>query len=132
MAELVYFTRRTLEPKGRVAAWAFKKECPKCKQALMGKPVENGKVKIRATEYVCPACGYTEEKAEHEPTLELCVEYECPRCGKKGQTAIPYKRKTYQGVPAFIAECSCGEKIPVTKKLREPKKKGAAPTLDED
>ena len=27
----------------------------------MGKPVVKGKVKIRALEYVCPECGYTED-----------------------------------------------------------------------
>lgn len=135
MDEVIYFTRRTLEPKGRVTAWAFKKECPKCKKALMGKPVESGKVRIRATEYVCPACGYTETKAEHEKSLEVCAEYECPACGKTGEATTPYVRKTFQGVKAFVIACgSCGEKIGITKKMKAPKKgKGKpAPGMDDD
>ena len=134
MDELVYFTRRTLEPKGRINAWAFKMQCPKCKKALMGKPVEKGKIKIRASEYVCPACGYTEEKAEHEKNLEVCVEYICPKCENSGEATTPYKRKTWQGVPAFVFECGkCGEKLGVTKKMKAPKaKKGKAVPVDMD
>ena len=120
----IYFSRRTLEPKGHVIAWAEKKVCPSCGKAKMGKPVVKGKVKIRATEYVCPACGYTEEKKEHESTLELSAIYTCPYCEHKGEVTIPYKRKTWQGVPAFVFPCeSCSEKIAITKKLKEPKKK---------
>lgn len=124
MDELIYFTRRTLEPKGRVMAWTRKKECPSCKKALMGKPVEKGKVKIRAATYVCPACGYTEEKKEHEESLTLCADYECPACGKDGVSSAPHKRKTYQGVPSFVVACEhCGHAIALTKKMKEPKKK---------
>lgn len=132
MDELVYFTRRTLVPKGRITAWAFKMECPKCHKALMGKPVAKGKVKIRATEYVCPACNYTEQKAEHEKKLKVSVEYTCPKCEHSGETEIPYVRKSWHGVKAFVFECSeCGEKIGITKKMKAPKaKKGkAAPVL---
>lgn len=124
MNEVLYFTRRTLEPKGRVKAWAFKKECPECHSALMGKPVEKGKVKIRATEYVCPKCGYTEEKVAHENTLELSVDYVCPYCEHDGEVTIPFKRKTFQGVKSFVFVCDgCGEKIGITKKMKDPKKK---------
>jgi predicted RNA-binding Zn-ribbon protein involved in translation (DUF1610 family) len=123
MDDLLYFTRRTLEPKGRVMAWAFKKDCPECGKALMGKPVEKGKVKIRAKEYVCPECGHTEDKAEHEKTVELNVQYTCPKCEHQGEATTPYKRKTFKGVKAFVVQCEeCGEKIPVTKKMKEPKK----------
>jgi len=90
----------------------------------MGKPVEKGKVKIRATVYVCPECAYEEEKKEHEESLELKAVYTCPSCGKAGESAAPYKRKTFQGVPSFVVECEhCSEKIPLTKKMKEPKKK---------
>ncbi len=124
MEELVYFTRRTIGEKGKVKAWAYKIKCPKCHKALMGKPVENGKVKIRATIYECPNCGYTESKAEHEKKLQLEIKYTCPFCEHKGETTIPYKRKTWQGVKAFVFQCeSCGEKIGITKKMKEPKKK---------
>lgn len=135
MDELVYFTRRALVPKGRIVAWAFKMECPKCKKALMGKPVEKGKVRIRATEYVCPECGHSEQKAEHEPKLKVSVEYTCPSCSNEGETQIPYKRKTWQGVPAFVFECEkCGEKIGITKKMKAPKakKKGKSSPLEDD
>jgi predicted RNA-binding Zn-ribbon protein involved in translation (DUF1610 family) len=127
MEDLIYFTRRTLEPKGRAMAWAFKKSCPKCKKALMGKPVEKGKIRIRATEYVCPACGYTEEKLAHEATLRIFIDYVCPSCENKGEADLPYKRVSWEGTKAFVAICDkCKGKIGVSKKLKDPKKKGAA------
>lgn len=124
MDELVYFSRRTLEPKGRAIAWAYKKECPKCKKALMGKPVEKGKVKIRATEYVCPECGYDEPKAEHEKELVMYVEYDCPACDHHAIGSTSYVPKTFQGVKSRVVACdACGEKIAITKKMKDPKKK---------
>ena len=124
MDELVYFTRRTMPPKGRIMAWAHKKECPKCKKALMGKPVDKGKIKIRATKYECPECGYAEEKKEHENQLQVCVDYTCPFCEHKGQTNTEYKRKTWQGVKAYVFVCEgCKEKVGITKKMKAPKKK---------
>lgn len=124
MEEVVYYTRRTLEPKGRITAWAFKIECPKCKKAQMGKPVEKGKVKIRAKEYVCPACGYTEEKKVHEDKLTVSVEYTCPYCDYVGEAQTPFKRKTWHGVKAYVFECGgCKEKIGITKRMSAPKKK---------
>lgn len=124
MDEAIYFSRRTLEPKGRATAWARKKACPKCKKALMGKPVDKGKIKIRATEYVCPACGYSEPKAEHEKDLVMCVDYECPFCNHKAIGTTSYIPKTYQGVKSRVVICEgCGEKIAITKKMKDPKKK---------
>lgn len=124
MDKVIYFTRRTLEPQGRVTAWTDKKECPQCHKALMGKPVEKGKVKIRATVYVCPECSYEEDKKEHEESLELKAIYTCPECGKDGESAAAYKRKTFQGVPSFVVACQhCSAIIPLTKKMKEPKKK---------
>ena len=121
MDQCLYFTNR-----GSILAWAYKKECPKCKKAKMGKPVDakTGKVKIRAKEYVCPECGYTEEKKEHEESLVLEATYTCPKCAKEGESTAQYKRKNYLGVPSFVIECQhCGEVMPLTKKLKEPKKK---------
>ena len=135
MSECLYFTNRTLENNGKVKAWAYKKECPSCKKAVMGKPVDpkTKKPKIRSTEYVCPACGYTEEKKEHEDTLTLQAIYTCPHCKKDGESEAPYKRKSFLGVQSFIVECChCGGKIPLTKKMKTPKKKGAAPIEDDD
>jgi hypothetical protein len=36
--ECVYFTNRTIVVSGRAMAWVFKKQCPKCKKGVMGKP----------------------------------------------------------------------------------------------
>lgn len=120
--ECVYFTRRTIG-NGKVMAWVLRKECPKCKKAIMGKPRdEKGSVKIRAKEYVCPECKYTEEKKTHEESLQCNMEYTCPKCGKQGETQVPFKRKKYMGVDALIVMCKdCGEKIPITRKMKEGK-----------
>lgn len=132
MDELLYFTNR-LTPELKIKAWTRKKKCPKCQKALMGKPVSKGKVKIRATEYVCPACGFSEEKLTHEASLTLEAIYTCPKCKKNGTSTAPFKRKTYMGVPSFIVECEhCGEKIALTKKLKAPKKKKSAVVAEEE
>ncbi len=123
MGELIYFTRRVIGD-GKAMAWVFKEECPVCHKAKMGKPVEKGKVKIRATEYICPECGHSVEKAEYEDTLTANIDYVCPKCKHAGQIQIPYKRKSFQGTKALVFQCEkCGEKIPITKKMKEPKKK---------
>ena len=120
--EVIYFTNRVF-PTGWAKAWTYRKDCPKCGKAKMGKPVVKGKVKIRATEYVCPACSFTEEKVVHEESLTLEAIYKCPHCQKEGESSAPYKRKSYLGVQSYIVECEhCGEKIALTKKLKEPKK----------
>jgi predicted RNA-binding Zn-ribbon protein involved in translation (DUF1610 family) len=124
MDECVYFTRRSIGS-GQIMAWVFRKECPKCHKAKMGKPVEKGKVKTRAKEYVCPECGYMEEKKEHEESLTLNAIYTCPYCGKEGEGTANYKRKMFEGVPAYVIVCEhCGGKIGLTKKMKEGKKKG--------
>ncbi len=92
--QLVYFTNRTVFGKGHVKAWVYKAICPKCKKERMGKPVgKDGKVKIRAKEYVCPACKYTVEKGEFEDTLNCEIKYTCPKCSKTGEAVVPFKRK---------------------------------------
>ena len=133
--EVIYFTNRILENEGSVKAWARKKKCHKCGKALMGKPLDEktGRPKLRAKEYVCHNCGYTEEKSAHENTLKLEAVYICPKCKKHGEATTEYKRKTFMGVPSFIISCQhCSEKIPITKKMKKPKKKGAAPEDDDD
>lgn len=123
MEECIYFTRRVLKPKGKIMAWVFKKKCSECGK-LIGKPVDpkTGKVKIRAKEYVCE-CGFTQEKQAYEESLTCNIKYECPHCGKEGETQVPFKRKKFKGVDAIIFQCEgCGEKIPITKKMANPKK----------
>ena len=129
MEECIYFTRRQVGEKGKVVAWVFREECPKCHKGMMGKPKEKGKVKIRATEYVCPECGYTVEKGEYEDTLTANIQYTCPHCGFEGETQIPFKRKKIQmfdeesgkkkAVDALRFQCEgCGKNIDITKKMK--------------
>lgn len=136
MSELLYMTIRKHD-KLAVKAWAYKKQCPKCKKGLMGKPVDEktGRPKIRSTEYICPECNYAEDKSTHEDSLKLEAQYTCPQCGKSGEATIPYKRKTYMGVKAFVIDCEhCSNKIAITKKMKDPKKKksSAAEEAEED
>jgi predicted RNA-binding Zn-ribbon protein involved in translation (DUF1610 family) len=119
MEDCLYFTNR-----GEILAWVYRKECPECHKDKMGKPVVKGKVKTRADKYVCPECDYEEPKQEHEESLHLESKYTCPECGKDGESTCPYKRKSYKGVQAFVVNCQhCQADIPLTKKLKEPKKK---------
>ena len=118
---MVYFTQRAVDT-GFVKAWVYKGQCPKCKKGIMGKPVDakTGKVKIRAKEYICPACNYTVEKQACEDTLECEIKYTCPKCKFVGEASVPYKRKKFEGVPAIVFLCEkCKTKIPITKKLKE-------------
>ena len=122
MNELIYFTNRTLDTDGKIRAWVYRKECPKCHKTKMGKPVEKGKVKSRAKEYVCPSCGFTEELKQHEESLMLEIKYTCPYCGHSGEATTEYKRKMVDGIPSYVFACQkCGKKIPITKKLKEKK-----------
>jgi predicted RNA-binding Zn-ribbon protein involved in translation (DUF1610 family) len=119
MDECLYFTNRD-----GLLAWVYRKKCPKCMKAKMGKPVVKGKVKTRALEYTCPECGFNEEKIEHEESLHLEAKYTCPECGREGEATAPYKRKSFKGVQAYMVECQhCSAKIPITKKLKNIKKK---------
>ena len=120
----LYFTRRTLNNEGSIISWVYKRDCPKCGKAKMGKPVEKGKVKIRAKEYICPECGHTEEKKAHEDSCQIEIIYKCPKCGNEGETTTEYKRKSFtlengKKAPAIIFECEkCKEKIGITKKMK--------------
>lgn len=143
--ECVYFTNRIIElpaslrtdsqaGHGRAMAWVFRKECPKCRKGIMGKPQIHsrrnpqknmGKVDKKADHYVCYSCGYTESNEQVENSLVINVEYKCPHCGNEGETTTEYKRKTFEGVPSYVFECQkCRKKIGLTKKLKESKKKG--------
>ena len=134
MDECIYFTQRSLDgAKGSVRVWVFKQDCPKCKKAIMGKPRgKNGKVQVRAKEYVCTACGYTLEKKAYEESSTANAEYTCPACGHSGEAQTPFKRKNIEGIPTLRFQCGkCKASIDVTKKLKE-KKKGKGGDLAED
>ncbi len=130
MDELVYFTNRKVG-NGNVMAWVYRKECPKCGKALMGKlkDEKTGKPKIRATEYVCPECNYTVGKQEYEDTLTCEIKYTCPKCSYEGEAEVPFIRKKTQvfdeekqkkvSVDAVVFNCSkCNDKIAITKKMK--------------
>ncbi len=123
MEELFYFTRRKLENDGWVKAWVYRPEAPTGK-GLLSKPVDEktGKPKVRSNIYVDDE-GNEYPVEEINPTLKLEIKYKSPYNGEEGETTIPYKRKTYQGVPAFVFQDSEGNKIPITKKMKQPKKK---------
>ena len=127
MDECHYFTNRTLEDgKGRITAWVFRKQCPKCKQGIMGKPIKkNGKLDKKADHFVCYKCSYKESEQQVDEGLTVNVDYKCPHCGNEGETTTEYRRKMYQGVPSYVFQCQkCSAKIPITKKLKVIKKKG--------
>ncbi len=127
MDECIYFTRRS---KPQVVAWVFKEKCPKCKKAMMGKPVgSDGKVKTRAKEYVCPECKFTMEKVAYEDTLTANIQFTCPKCGFSGEHQMPFKRKKVKifdeeegkevTADALMFNCpKCGQRIAVTKKMK--------------
>ena len=133
MHDLIYFTNRQLMGgKGSAKAWVYKGICPKCKKGTMGKPrdAKTGKAKIRAKEYVCPACSFTMECEAYEDTLTCQIMYQCPKCSKEQEIEIPYQRKKVmlfdeetqkkKSADALSFACgSCGEKIHITKKMKE-------------
>jgi transcription elongation factor Elf1 len=124
MEEIIYWTRRVIG-KGKVMVWVKRQDCPACGKDKMGKPVgKNGKVKIRAKEYICPSCEHTVEKEEYEDTLTAEAVYTCPECGKDGDYTGPFKRKSVKGVKTFRFPCSsCDASIDVTKKMKKAKVK---------
>jgi len=130
MDECIYFTNRSMGS-GKAKAWVFKASCPKCNKTLMAKPRDpkTNKPKIRATEYVCPSCNFTEQKKQHEEKLTVCVKYTCPKCSHEDEIEIPFKRKKIQilneetgkksAVDSLQFQCSkCDEKINITKKMK--------------
>ena len=98
----------------------------------MGKPRDSkGKVKTRAAEYVCPACGHSVEKQAYEDSLTANADYTCPACGSAGEAQIPFRRKNIEGIPTLRFQCAkCKANIDVTKKMKEKKGKGE-PASDE-
>ncbi len=133
MEECVYFTQRGLfdsagNEKGEIMAWVFRQDCPKCGKEKMGKPRDSsGKIKLRASEYVCPACKYTVEKQAYEDSLVAFAEYTCPECGDQGEAETQYKRKNIDGTQTLRFNCrKCKANLDVTKKMKEKKGKKSA------
>lgn len=126
MDELVSHTLRELPNGGKIRLWANKQECPKCHKAKMCKPKDKktGRPKIRAKEYICPECDFTQEKEEYEDTLMAEAIYTCPECKKDGEWEGPFKRKNIQGAKTIRVVCEhCGAFIDVTKKFKAKKEK---------
>ena len=128
--EYVYFTNRSINEKGKVKAWVFRKICPQCKESVMGKPKdESGKVKIRATEFICYKCGYKENEEEYEKDLICNIIYTCPYCSYEGEIQVPFKRKKVRilneetmkktNVEVIRFQCqNCKKDIDITKKMK--------------
>jgi hypothetical protein len=123
MDELFYFTRRKLENGGWIRAWVYRPPAPTGK-GLLSKPVDKktGRPKVRSKVYVDDA-GNEYPCDEINETLMLEIKYKSPYTNKEGETKIPYKRKTYLGVPSFVFEDQEGNKLAITKKMKAPKKK---------
>jgi DNA-directed RNA polymerase subunit RPC12/RpoP len=119
--ECVYITNRYVGEKGEAMCWVFREMCAECGKGLMGKPRgDDGKVKIRSKEYVCPECNYAVEKQEYEDGLTANIRYTCDKCSHEGELQIPFKRKSVKGTKTLVAACeSCGEKMYITKKMKE-------------
>ena len=129
--ECVYFTRRSIGKEGKVVARVNKEVCKQCGKSMMGKPKDpkTGKAKIRAKEYVCPACQFTIPEQQYEDTLTFSAIYTCPYCGKSGEAQVPYKRKKVKvfdeetlkektaDAVQFLCQ-HCEGKINVTKKMK--------------
>ena len=133
MDECIYFTNRASE-KGKIMAWVLRPECPKCRKGLMGKPIKkNGKVDKKADIYECPSCKYQESEEKVGEGMPLNVIYTCEHCGNQGETTTPYQRQSFQGVQAYVFNCQkCNEKLAITKKLKEPKKKKSPEEIPEN
>ena len=133
MEECLYYTNRSIG-EGFAVAWVYRKMCPKCKKDRLGKPIKkNGKPDKKADYYECQKCKYQEKNEQVESNLLLEIEYKCPHCGNEGQTTTEYKRKTFEGVPSYVFECTkCKKNIGITKKLKAPKKKKVKEEVDAD
>ena len=133
MEECLYFTNRSIV-EGFATAWAYRPDCPKCKKPTMGKPIKkNGKVDKKADYFECRVCKHNMSNEEVDSLAKLEVQYKCPHCGNEGEATTEYKRKTFEGVPSFVFECSkCHKKIGITKKMKKSKKNKEADAAGDD
>ena len=131
MEECVYFTNRVLKNNGKIRAWVFREQCPRCKQGLMGKPLDEKthRPKIRSEMYECPRCKYSAPIQEYEDTLTISIQYTCPYCSHQDEAQQPFKWKKAKvldeesGKSATLNlirfQCSkCSKDINVTKKMK--------------
>lgn len=123
MNECLYLTNRDIGS-GKAMAWVLKPLCQKCKKGRLGKPIKkNGKVDKKADYYECPECKHQMPLEEAENILKVEVKYTCPFCANKGEATTEYKRKSWQGVQAYVFTCSkCSKTIGITKKMKKGKK----------
>lgn len=126
--ECIYFTNRSIN-EGKVKAWVFRITCPQCQKALLSKPKEKGKIKLRSDEYICPECGYSIKIQDIEDKLIVNIQYTCPYCKHQGETQIPFKRKKIQifdeeeqkkkTIDSLRFQCeNCKKNIDITKKMK--------------
>ncbi|MDD9953120.1 MAG: hypothetical protein OXR66_02185 [Candidatus Woesearchaeota archaeon] len=121
MDECLYFTRRKLENDGWARAWVYRPLSPDGNPLGKPKDPKTGKVKIRSKVYVDHETGY--EVSADELDLNVEIKYKSPFTGEEGETTVPFKWKTYQGVKSIVFLDSDGNKIALTKKMSAPKKK---------
>ena len=122
MEECLYFTNRSIG-EGYAKAWAYRKECPKCKKGRLWKPIKkNGKIDKKSAYYECKECKYQESNEEVEKNLSLEIQYKCPHCNFEGETTAEYQRKSFEGVKSYTFQCQkCNKVIGITKKLKDAK-----------
>ena len=117
--ECLYFTNRAIG-NGKAVAWVLRKQCVKCNQGHMIKPLKRGKPDKKAEFYICNKCSYQESNNDVESNLIMNVEYKCPYCDNESQTTAEYKRKSFQGILSYAFECQkCHKVIGLTKKLKQ-------------
>jgi len=123
MNDLMFFTNRNMGA-STIKAWVYRPLCAKCKKGRVGKPInpKSKAINKKAEYYECNHCKAQTPVEDIDKDLKVEVKYKCPGCGNEGFATTEYKRKTWQGVPAFVFECSkCKEKIGITKKMKKPK-----------
>jgi len=131
MEECVYFTNRVLPNNGKIRAWVLREHCPKCKQGLMGKPLDpkTHRPKIRSDLYECPKCKYSAPIQEYEDTLTISILYTCPHCNNKDESRLPFKWKKGKILDTETGkertanlikfQCSkCKKELNITKKMK--------------
>jgi len=119
MDDLLYFTRRKLDNDGWVHAWVWRPKSPAGNPMGKEKDSKTGRPKVRSKMLVDPKTGY--EISIDDVNLQVEIKYKSPHDGSEGETTVPFKWKTYQGVKSIVFTDKAGNKIPITKKMKTPK-----------